>query len=308
MKNIILILLAFLFVSHLPQAVYAQQKTLNLILSEQPQSKIILGKIKGDDFIKVDSTIVDNGYAKFSFPGISAPGMYRVILGKTTYARVMNEAPQQFDFIYNYEDIALQTNFNSPTDSMDVIRSEENKVWFSILKEHHKFQEQFNKLQDRVNQFWLEKDTLKALDAANSFNTLQLEWDLKLAQTIQQHQNLLVSKFLRFKRMPILDGFLSARERDEALKKEFFLNVDFKDPMLINSPVYSDKVFNYLVLYNHPSLTKEQRTKAYIEAVDIVMPLINQNDEVYNFLKAYLLHGFKVLQMEEVIVHMNKNY
>lgn len=292
----------------LSSTINAQQKTLNLILSEQPQTKIILVKIKGDNLIKIDSTLVDNGYAKLNFPGISAPGMYRVILGQTTYARVMKEAPQQFDFIYNKEDIALKTNFNSPTDSMEVIRSEENKVWFTFLQEHNDFQEQFNKLQDKVNSFWSKKDTLNALDAANSFNTLQMEWDLKLAQTIQQNQNLLASKFLQFKRMPILDGFLSAQERKEELLKEFFIYVDFNDPVLINSSAYSDKVFDYLVLYNHPSFTKEQRTKAYIDAVDLLMPIINKNDEVFSFLKSYLLHGFKVLQMDEVIAHINKNY
>jgi hypothetical protein len=292
----------------LSSAINAQQKTLNLILSEQPQAKIILGRIKGDNFIKIDSTIVNNGYAKLNFPGISAPGMYRVILGQTTYARVMKEAPQQFDFIYNKDDIALKTNFNSPTDRMEVIRSEENKVWFTVLKDHSVFEEQFNKLQDKVDEFWSKKDTSNALDAANNFNTLQMEWDLELAQNIQQNQGLLVSKFLRFKRLPILDGFLSAEERKEALKEEFFTNVDFNDPVLINSSAYTDKVFNYLVLFNQPSFTKEQRTMAYIKAVDLVMPKINQNEEVFSFLRAYLLHGFRLLQMDEVIAHIDKNY
>jgi len=37
--------------------------------------------------------------------------MYRLILGKTTYAKVMDEPPQQLDFIYNNEDLIFETDF-----------------------------------------------------------------------------------------------------------------------------------------------------------------------------------------------------
>jgi hypothetical protein len=75
---------------------------------------------------------------RWQFPGNAVPGMYRLVFGQTVYARVMNEAPQQLDFIFNNENIILETNFTAPQDSLLVVLSEENRVWFGFSQRRKK--------------------------------------------------------------------------------------------------------------------------------------------------------------------------
>jgi hypothetical protein len=106
----------------------------------------------------------------------------------------------------------------------------------------------------------------------------------------------------------LLDGFLTPEERKTSYKKEFFRTLDFTDASLINTSVYTDHIFNYLVSYNNPMFTQKQRETEYIKALDIIVPNIRQNDEVYRFIMGYMVHGFKVLQMENVIGYISKRY
>jgi hypothetical protein len=109
-------------------------------------------------------------------------------------------------------------------------------------------------------------------------------------------------------RLPILDGYLTIEERNEVYKTDFFKMLDFSDERLIQSPVYTDKVFEYLVSYNNPDFTKEQREDSYVKAVDIVLPAVNKNENVYRFIRNYLINGFKMLQLQRVIDYVNKKY
>jgi len=118
----------------------------------------------------------------------------------------------------------------------------------------------------------------------------------------------LVSAIIYNQRLPVLDGYLTKDERNEVYRKDFFKVLDFSDERLIQSSVYTDKVFEYLVSYNIPEFSQKQREDAYIKAVDIVLPAVNKNKNVYSFIRNYLLNGFKMLQLQHVIDYVNKNY
>jgi hypothetical protein len=62
------------------------------------------------------------------------------------------------------------------------------------------------------------------------------------------------------------------------------------------------------VIYNQYDFTQKQREAEYIKALDIIVPNIRQNEQVYSFLMGYLAHGFNVLQMKNVISYMSKKY
>jgi len=40
----------------------------------------------------------------------------------------------------------------------------------------------------------------------------------------------------------------------------------------------------------------------------MIVPNIRQNEQVYNFLMGYLVHGFNVLQMKNVISYISERY
>jgi hypothetical protein len=282
----------------------AQSYSLSLKIKNQPDQQIVLGWISGDNFTKIDSAKANLGQVTFHFPTEAPMGVYRVLLGKTTYAEVMNKPPQQFDIIFNNENIALSTDFDKPIENMTIEKSLENQIWFDFKKKQEIYTKELNLLQKQLDALWSLEDTSGMAEQANAFNFHQIEWELRMMQTVQKHHNLLVSKLISTTRQPYLDGFFPPEERSELRKQDYLLHVDFTHEELINSAAYTDKVFDYLVLFNKPTYTKEQRTQAYTPAIDLLMDNIQTNKNVKEFLTQYLIHGFEVLQMPLVIEHI----
>ena len=288
----------------------AQAYHIELTITNQPENPIVFGWVQGDDFNVIDTVKINrlSGKATFDFPANAHPGTYRLVFGKTTYARVMDEAPQQLDLIFNNENMVIQTDFKSPVDSLKIIESEENKVWYEFLKKDKSIKKDIQTLEQAVDRYWDAGEKEKAVDAAGKYNQLQLERDVFVKETADQNLGLLASVYVKNQRRPLLDGYLSATERNDFYKKSFFQNLDFTDDRLINSSVYSDNVFEYLTHYNQPNFTKEQREDAYIRAVDIIFPNTNKNEKVYSFLMEYVVNGFKILQLDKVIDYIKLKY
>ena len=220
----------------------------------------------------------------------------------------MNKPPQSFDFIFNFEDIHIKTDFKNPKDSIKILKSAENKLWYEVLKRKQSFMDEFNTLGKEVDYYWSVKDSVKAFEKSNEFNRLQMGYDIFLGQKTQQNSTLLASKIIATYRQPIMDGYLNPDERKESFQTDFFKTIDFSHKELIYSTAYTDKIFDYLVTYNNPVYTREQRIVVYKEALDLVLPQINQNPEVYRFVKSYLFHGFELLGMPELIQYIRSNY
>ncbi len=282
----------------------AQPYNLEIQIQNQPDNPVVFGRLEGDNFISIDSAKATNGSVQFLFPENAQPGVYRLILGKTGYAKVMNDDPQQLDFIFNNENINLKTDFKNPLGALWIYESDENRFYYDFMQRQREYEKAISLMEQEVDQYWAQKDTTKAINLSNEFNQLQMEWDLRLVQTIQQNHDKFASKLIALEREPLKDGFLSPAERKEAEKTNFFKHIEFTDASLINSQAYTDKIFEFLVLFNDKSFNKEQRTKAYLKAVDIILPKLDENTEVRNFVIAYLVHGFEVLGLKDVVSHI----
>lgn len=288
----------------------AQPFTVNVSVTNQPENHIVFGSVRGDDFSPIDSSFLypQSGNVIFEFPPDATPGVYRIVLGKTAYAKIMDEPPQQINFIFNNENLVFKTDYKQPEAELKVIESVENAIWFDFLSKVKILKWTIKRLEQEANFLWERGDSAKAISRANEYNSLQMERDLMIKETAAKHEAMLVSKFVANERLPILDGYLTPHERKESFKKDFFKGLDFSDERLINSSAYSDKIFDYLVSYNHPDLSKQQRENEYIKAVDIIFSNVNTNENVYRFILEYIVNGFATLQLDNVISYISKNY
>ena len=294
-------------------SVVAQSFSLEVTVKNQPANPIVLGRIKGDKFILVDSLLAEKNRARFQIPRNSTPGMYRLVFGKTLYAQIMNEPPQQLDFIFNNEDIILETSFDAPADQLLVVLSEENRVWFEFLGKEKEFQQKMKELEMEVDYFHE-----KGMVGANSgdeaklsisrYNQLQMERENYIATMAGKNKNLLAASWIKMYREPFCDGNLSRRQRNEVYQQEYFNNMEFSDEILIHSSIYSDKIFNYLTRFNQKDFTRQQREDAYIKAVDIILSQTSANQKVYEFILNYLVEGFEMLKMENIIRYIAAKY
>jgi hypothetical protein len=298
------------FLSFLGGNCFAQTFTVDVQLKNQPNNQIVFGSVKGDDFIAIDSTLINQsfGNVKFTFPQDAHPGVYRINLGTTAAGRILNEQPQFFDFIFDNENLVFNTDFKAPVDNLKIIKSKENTVWFSFLAKDKIIRQNIELLANEIDNYWLKGDTVKVISKANDFNQLQMERDMFISKTLDENRGLFASLMIKNLREPLQDGYLTPAERKEAYKKEYLKTVDFIDPLLINSSIYTDNIFKYLVNFNQYNFTEKQREAEYTKALDMIVPNIKHNNDVYSFLMGYLVHGFEVLDMENVISYISKKY
>jgi hypothetical protein len=310
LKNLSHFVLNFILLVLVGGNSFAQTFTVEIQIKNQPVNTIYFGSVKGDDFTVIDSTLLKQtfGKFKFTFPENAHAGVYRVVFGTTTYAKVMNEPPQQLDFIFDNENIVFNTDFKAPVENLKIIQSKENTVWFGFLAKDKVIRQNIEILGKEIDNYWLNGDSVKAINLANEFNQLQMERDMFIVQTSQENRGLFAAQMIKNQRQPLLDGYLTPAERKQSFKKEFFKSLDFTNPDLINSAVYTDNIFKYLVSYNNYEFTQKQREAEYIKALDVIVPNINQNEQVYRFLMGYLVHGFKVLELQNVITYISKKY
>ena len=310
LKHLFFYILIISFLSFFGGNSSAQTFTVEVQLKNQPNNTIIFGWVKGDDFTVIDSTSLEQsfGKVKFTFPQDTHPGVYRINLGTTTAGRILNELPQFFDFIFDNENLVFDTDFKAPVDNLKIIKSKENTAWFAFLAKDKLIRQNIEKLANEIDDSWLKGDKDKVIAKANDFNHLQMERDMFISKTLDENRGLFASLMIKNLREPLRDGYLTPAERKQAYKNEFLKTVDFIDPLLINSSIYTDNIFKYLVNYNQYDFTKKQREAEYTKALDMIVPNIKHNEDVYRFLMGYLVHGFEVLDMDNVISYMSKKY
>lgn len=299
---------------------YAQPFSLEIQIEQLPGNHIVLGAISGDDFTTLDTLLVhpvnksismNSKATQYTFPENLPEGMYRLVFGQTTYAKVMDEAPQQLDFIFNHENLIFETNFDAPEDSLLVVLSEENRVWFEFLHKEKQLVKELQEWEKELN-YYQDKDNSgtgsKLQTAIARYNTLQKERENLIAEMENRYPGLLATEMIKMYREPFLDGNLTKQQRKDLFQKEFFNALDFTNEKLIHSPVYTDRIFYYLTSYNQPGSTKEQLENEYLKAVDEVVAHTNQNPKVVEFILGYMMHGFEVLKMDKVIDYIKKEY
>ena len=273
-----------------------------------PDNQIILGKINGDKFTPLDSTNSAKGLIQFKLPADCQPGVYRLILGQTTYAKIMNEPPQQLDFIFNNENIDFTTDFKSPHDSLTVSQSDENKIWHSFIKKEKTFKRKFLMAEKELD-YYRDKNDISELDRSiKEYNRLQKQRTELIDEAIRNHPDLFATKLIKMHREPFLDGNLIQRKRVRLFKSEYFENVEFNDETLINSSVYTEKAFMYLMKYAQRGLTREQQLQEFKNAVDIILYNTNGNEKIYEHILDYLIRGFERLNLNELLTYIAVQY
>lgn len=282
-----------------------QEYTIDVILKNAPENLIYLGSIKGDDYTVIDSTTANDDLVQFKFNAQSNIGVYRINFGYSSEKNKQNDMPRIIDFVFNNENIVLETDFYSPTNTR-VIQSSENEIWFYFKNKEAAFKNELVKYEKELNYNWAIDNSEKAIETATKYNQLQMERDLFLSETLKNAGNFYATRLIKTYREPLLDGYLTKKQRNVIFQKEFLNTVDFSDETLIYSQVLTDKIFLYLISYNQSSLTPKKREENYLQAVEYVFSKVDKNKTVFEFIQNYLRYGFELLQMPNIVEYINE--
>jgi len=283
--------------------VYAQSITIHL--ENYKSGKVIIYSLSGEKTERIDSVISNEDGKIFyqSDPQKFHTGFYRLTFGTN----------KLIDFIYDGNDIELRTDANNVPalpagwlDSMEVIKSESNKIFYSFIRLNKAYKTKTDLLQLILARY--PKDDEYYNQTKKRINELQSEYVQFVNITSQANPNSFIAKYIRSAQLPVVDISIPLDKQLDYLKAHALDNVDFNNSLLIYSDLYSNKTIEYLTYYRNPQLPLELLEKEFMSAVDSVLNKARVNQLVYQHIVEYLIDGFKKFGFDKVLDYIVENY
>lgn len=257
--------------------------------------KVFLSSLAGEKTSLVDSASLNNG--KYFYAGKSMHGgIYRLSFDKNKW----------LDFINDGKDVSLSTNANSVLDSLLIIKSESNKLFYSFLKLNKAYKAKAELLQIILARY--PKDDRYYNETKKRLSELQNEYLQFVNIKAQTEPALFTAKYISSAQMPVIDAEIPIEKQLDYLKSHALDNVNFNDASLINSDLFTNKTIEYLTYFRNPQLPKELLEKEFMKAVDTLLNKAKVNQLVYQHITEYLIDGFKKFGFDQVLDYIVENY
>ena len=268
--------------------------------------KVFIKPIYGFDNRNIDSAVISNSSFVINLPAKTPVGSYRLDIGKDLRGEFYNEDSKYIDLIFNHENIEFITNINSPYDSIIIVSSEENKLYYDFINKNHVLNVQLGIL-DQLPEFFPKNDDFYP-SIAKQYVKVQKKSAALYNSIFEKKQNTIAAHAAKSLQIPMLDLEWSSENKYQYVKDHFFDNVDFTDTILLKTDVISTKVIDYIKLFRNKQLQPSDQAKDFIKAVDIVLKKAKANDKIFKFTLDYIIQGFEQLEMEEVLIYIADNY
>jgi len=284
----------------------AQDYSLNAKINNIDLERTYLAGFRDGKIVILDSITEPGENITFPLKNNYKPGVYRLILGQKNESGNYNPSPAYLDFIFNLENVKLETDLNNLIDNMKILDSKENEVFYTFLKTLIRYKEKFYLLGSLLDHYSHDDPFYTAL--SDEFINVQQNYSKTCADLIESYPKSVSASILQANLSPIIHPSIRGEDLQDYYKEHYFDLTSFADERLINSQVYSGKILEFLGFYGNPELISAEQESEYIKAVDIIMDKASVNATVYDFVLNYIIDGFEELKMEKVLVHIAENY
>ena len=251
----------------------------------------------GERTILVDSAKADReGNILFFMPEGSSPGLYEIRFSNDRFFRLL----------FNEEDVHLATLVSNPADSLRVIGSLENSIYYEYLRLSRDVLYRLSILETVMDYYPRNTDFFTAAFAEVQ-SLVRKEKDFIEKITVAYPGSLAV-RYILFTRANIPDPLLPPDLKNEARRHDFFSGKDFTDTLLLQTDAYTGKVIEYLSFYRDPTYNFDEQEQAFIRAVDTLLLTNVMHDAVFSAILQYLVGGFEKFKFEKVLNHIYENY
>lgn len=291
-----LIVLAFIALS---LTGYSQK--IKLKVTDEKDTTVFLIKYYGKNLLYADTAEMKNGFVEFNGKK-QKPGIVGLLLPGQRY----------FEFIYNNEEIQLETKGPDFMKNMKVKKSVEN----TIFNEYIDF---ISKQRSIVNEYVSSRDQLKKEDVAykswsNKIDSISKNVIVYQENLVKNHQDKLVSKIVKMS-MDVKVPEAPKNDKGEQINPDFayhyfrdhyFENIDLNDDRLVNTPIFHNKLdyfFSDKMLMQHPD-TIVKYAYNFVDKLD-------QKSEMFKYSVTHITSTFeksKIMGMDKVFVKMGERY
>jgi thiol-disulfide isomerase/thioredoxin len=256
-------------------------QTISIKVNNLNISKVELSYLRSGNYIFIDSLYsIEKDNFQYTFAkNASHPGFYRINI--TTKKWV--------DFIIDNEDVILTIDLNNITDSMKVISSESNKLYYDFIN------------LNRHSKIIIEG--LQAILAEYSKQYLEF-----VNITSQKNSHSFAARYIKTVQLPVEDISLSNEKRVAYEKVHFFDNIDFNDDDLLYSDAFDNLCQKYVTLFKNSDVSKELLTKDLKSSVDTILNKAKINLLVYQDITTILIDKFRETGFSSIVNYIVDNY
>jgi peroxiredoxin len=289
--KLILLPLILLCITSYPQSVKIKIHGIN-------NGKGYLFFLEGEKTFLIDSidTSGDDNYAYSFIPIKHHCGFYRLSFSSKKF----------LDFVYDKEEIEIKTDANSILDSVKIIKSESNKIYYDFVKLNKDYKTKSELLQLILARYPKEDDYYQV--TKEKLIQVQEDYLFFVNVTAQANSNLFIARYVRSAQLPIIQIEIPFEEQITYLKTHALDNVNFNDDGLIYSDAFTNKTIEYLSYYRNPQLPLELLEKEFMSSIDTILSKAKVNEIVNTHIVEYLLDGFKKFGFDNVINYIVENY
>jgi len=273
---------------------FAQE--INIKVNNLVGEKASLSFLSGEMITFIDSiNTVEKGEFQLSLIG-NHPGIYRITFNNKSW----------IDFIYDREEVYIETNAKNVLDSLKVIESESNRIFYSFIKSNKNYKTKTELLQIILARY--PKDDKYYQMTKEKFIQVQEDYLYFVNVTSQSNPNSFIARYVRTAQLPVIETDIPFDEQLAYLKTHALDNINFYDEELIYSDVFTNKSIEYLTYYRNPQLPLELLEKEFMLAVDTIITKAKVNSIVYQHITEYLIDGFKKFGFDNIIDYIVDNY
>ncbi len=277
----------------IPFSVSAQVK---IKIGNIDQVMAALYSLEGEKSAFIDSIPATNK-SKFNFNlNQKHSGFYRVLYNENKH----------LDFIYDNEDIELETDANNILDSLKIIKSESNKIYYEFVKLNKEYKTKSELLSLIIARYPGKDDYYNS--TKDKLIEIQEDYLYFVNVTAQANPNSFIARYVRSAQLPVIDIEIPLEDQLTYLKTHALNNVNFYDDGLIYSDAFTNKTIEYLTYYRNPQLPLGLLEQEFMKAIDSILSKANVNEIVYKHIVEYLLDGFKKFGFDNVINYIVENY
>jgi len=259
--------------------------------------KAYLSSLSGEKVSPVDSVSPQgNGRFIFSLPAANSPrGLYRLSFDKN----------KRIDFVYDNEDVCIESDASNLFDSLKIVKSESNRFYYAFIRSNKLYKTKTELLQLVLARYPGDDPYYQTTQAR--MDRLQEEYKDSVKSS-QKYPGSFIARYIRSAQLPVVDYTLSPDKQLVYLKSHALEHVDFNDDALINSDLFSNKSIEYLTYYRNPQLPKNLLEREFMTAVDTILGKAKVNTDVYKHVVEYLLDGFRKFGFDAIINYVIENY
>lgn len=284
-----------------PERIYGQVEGL-------PGRKILLYSLYGDEVILIDSVMAEAGGSfEFYFPPEREKGLYRLAMGKNTLPGLHDDHKQQLDLIWNGNTVVFQTHYASPLDSMEILISDENRLYYNFLRTMHDYERKISVLSNALVNYPQDDRFYRRLK--RQYNRVQNRRSNYIDNLVKKNEGTVFSVIARFHKMPRISSPATGEGAGE-LRDQFFFENQFADPVILHTDLVPEKIIRYLSLYKiSAGKDHEEQQEKFMSAIDVILQHAIENEEVFYFTLEYLINGFETMEdMGMVTEYLTSRY